>query len=142
MGQPKPGPIGQRGDTGPLGPKGDQGLTGPKGDNIGSLGPKGEAGLKGEVGLKGETGLQGDKGDTGPLGPKGEQGTNNITKYIGNNGSVNGHTYCQGKWGNNNVDKNQICVGGWDYTTGPINCSTVYGADGNHTRAYFCLAGP
>ena len=45
--------------------------------------------------------------------------------YTGDNGAVDGHTFCQGSWGNiDNQNKNMSCVYGIDTTTNQeINCN-------------------
>jgi hypothetical protein len=55
------------------------------------------------------------------------------TKYIGNNGSASGDTYCKGGWGNtNNADKNMKCIGQYDLDTNAnVPCDQAYGKPTN-----------
>lgn len=54
-------------------------------------------------------------------------GANPSTKYIGDNGSVSGNTYCTGAWGSNS-NKYMACLSGIDQTTGAaISCNKVAG---------------
>ena len=59
------------------------------------------------------------------------------TLYPGDNGSVNGNTYCSGGWGNpTGQNKNMTCVSGIDNASGnTVTCSQGLGA-GNFS--FYC----
>jgi len=49
-----------------------------------------------------------------------------IPPYIGNNGSVSGHRFCQGTWGSGDgQDKNMVCVQGMDLNGNPLACNST-----------------
>ena len=49
-------------------------------------------------------------------------------KYRGNNGTVSGSTYCAGAWEGTGGNKNMVCVGGMNATTGAaVPCDAVAG---------------
>jgi len=73
----------------------------------------------------------------------GGEGTNPYASYIyhGNNGTVNGDTYCAGAWespsGPSGQNKNMKCIGGINYSSGTnVACNTVVGV--GNTLAYKC----
>lgn len=58
--------------------------------------------------------------------------------YLNNNGTVNGIRYCQGAYESINGDKNMICKGAKNTTTGaPLACNIAYGV-GNGPYTYTC----
>jgi hypothetical protein len=86
------------------------------------------------------------KGNTIPCNSGGVAGGNNSfycasPNYSGNNGSVNGNTYCQGTGGSpTNTNKNLICVGGIDSNGNAISCASGGISGGNNS--FFCSNTP